>query len=64
VARSPDRATASTAGLPETRIREETFGHAHVRGRETRAQHEIDLGLIELLAESIVKKKQWRAVLA
>jgi hypothetical protein len=51
---SPDRGAASTAGLSAIHTRAETFGQAHERGQETRAQHRdpLDLELLDLLAES------------
>jgi hypothetical protein len=68
MARSPDRATATTAGLPALRTAVETFGQDDVRGQafdelnraETRAQQlvsgeswGIEHDLVDLLAESI-----------
>jgi hypothetical protein len=40
VARSPDRAAATIAGLATTRTRAETVSRNHVRGQETRTQSE------------------------
>jgi hypothetical protein len=66
VAGSPDRATVTTAGLPDVAVAVETFGRDIVRGRETRAQQmetraqrretraqQVDRELVDLLAESI-----------
>ena len=57
VARSPDRATSSTEGLPNVFEQElETFGRGNVRGRETRAQQEADdEPLVDLLAREIAQ---------
>jgi hypothetical protein len=74
VARSPDRATATTEGLLVTRKSAETFGPSHVRGRETRAQRAetfvqstrrlCDVELLDLLAESTLETRRRLSIFA